>query len=282
MAEGYWVVRTHEAGIIGEKTKFWIPGARPTGRSKRREKSEIRKQEQNEYSAVKAVARLMHANFAEGDLLLGMDYSPEGIRKLEQAGRAADPNYDMATDEEKRDMLYFAAVHQMELCVRRVQRELKKEGAELKYIGVTADMDGDTKEAVQVHHHLVVPKETAEAFAKKWKLGGVDWAPISKQADYTPISEYMLKQVRRIPNMNKYCTSRNLVRPQPKDRAVQSDAELRVPAGGKLLFRQEYKTNTDERGERWIRPQYIRYIIPAADRRGPRNGPGKEKRTDAA
>ena len=43
MKEGYWVVRTYQAGAVGEKTKFWVPGAR-TSKSSRREKQEIRKQ----------------------------------------------------------------------------------------------------------------------------------------------------------------------------------------------------------------------------------------------
>ena len=33
---GYWVVRTYEAGAVGEKTKFWVPGERPS-KSGRRE-----------------------------------------------------------------------------------------------------------------------------------------------------------------------------------------------------------------------------------------------------
>ena len=73
MKDGYWVVRTYESGIIGEKTKFWIQGARPTSKARRKEKSDIKKQEQNEYAAVKALARLMHANFHQGDVLLGLD-----------------------------------------------------------------------------------------------------------------------------------------------------------------------------------------------------------------
>lgn len=266
MGEGYWVVRTYESGIIGEKTKFWIPGARQ--KSKRREKTEIRKQLVNEQSAVKALARLLHANFGEGDLLLGLDYSSEGIAKLKDFARAADAHFDELTEDEQRDRLFFVAKRQMELCLRRVDRKGKTSGHELRYIGTTSDMDGDTQEAVQVHHHMIVPADTAEIFLKKWKLGGVSWSPISKQADLTPIAEYLLKQVRRFENRNKYCTSRNLVRPQPKDRAVQSDAELRVPAGGLLLYRQEYKTNTNDEGERWIRPQYIRYIIPERKRKG--------------
>ncbi|MBR3293606.1 MAG: hypothetical protein IKI69_04175 [Oscillospiraceae bacterium] len=266
MGEGYWVVRTYESGIIGEKTKFWIPGAHQ--KSKRREKTEIRKQLVNEQSAVKALARLLNANFGEGDLLLGLDYSSEGIAKLKAIARAADAHFDELTEGEQRDRLFFVAKRQMELCLRRVDRKGKASGHELRYIGATSDMDGDTQEAVQVHHHMIVPADTAEIFLKKWKLGGVSWSPISKQADLTPIAEYLLKQVRRFENRNKYCTSRNLVRPRPKDRAVRSDAELRVPAGGLLLYRQEYKTNTNEEGERWIRPQYIRYIIPERKRKG--------------
>lgn len=53
--KGYWVVRTYEAGAVGEKTKFWVPGERPS-KSGRREKQEIKKQEQNEQSAEKSMA----------------------------------------------------------------------------------------------------------------------------------------------------------------------------------------------------------------------------------
>ena len=42
---------------------------------------------------------------------------------------------------------------------------------------------------------------------------------------------------------------------QPKDRVALSDAEVRVPAGAELLFRQEFKPG---------RPQYIRYAIQGA------------------
>ena len=41
--EGYWIVRTYEAGNVGEKTKFFVPGARPT-RSQRRLRDAARKQ----------------------------------------------------------------------------------------------------------------------------------------------------------------------------------------------------------------------------------------------
>ena len=49
MKDGYWVVRTYEAGQVGEKTKYFVLGDR-TRRNRRKEESSIKKQEQNEYS----------------------------------------------------------------------------------------------------------------------------------------------------------------------------------------------------------------------------------------
>ena len=97
--EGYWIVRTYEAGNVGEKTKFFVPGARPT-RSQRRLRDAARKQAQNEYSAEKALARLLNANFTEGDLLVGLDYSDEGLARLE--AWALRQGLPMETEEERR------------------------------------------------------------------------------------------------------------------------------------------------------------------------------------
>ncbi|MBR3330425.1 MAG: hypothetical protein IKG25_04325 [Mogibacterium sp.] len=262
MKQGYWIVRTYEAGIVGEKTKYWVKGDRPSGKSRRKERAEIRKQEQNEYSAIKRMARLINANFSEGDLLIGLDYSPAGMEKLEAWAREQKEARPEAGGEE--DMLIESAWHEAVLCLRRVAREMKKDGFELRYIAITSDMDGKTGEKVRVHHHLVVNREAGPYFARKWeKLGTVDWETMSKQADYTPLAEYFIKQVRRIPDADKFRSSRNLIRPQPKDRIVTSDAELRVPKGGKLLFRQEQRRY----GGVCYQPQYIRYIIPPEKRK---------------
>lgn len=263
MKEGYWVIRTYEAGAVGEKTKFWIQGARPTSRNKRKEKSEIKKQEQNEYSTTKQLARLLNANFRQGDLLLGLDYSAAGMERLE-AYIAENPFPAQESEDEEADhmeQLRQAAEREMRLCIRRVKRELQKAGAELKSVAITSDMDGDTGETVRVHHHLVINREARDIFVQKWaELGGVDWSPLSGQPDYTPIADYFIRQVRRVPDAKKYTSSRNLVRPQPKDRVAYSEAEVRVPKGGTLLFRNEFKPG---------RPQYIRYVLPERRRPAP-------------
>lgn len=264
--EGYWVIRTYEAGAVGEKTKFWVPGTRPT-KSSRRVRSELKKQEQNEWSAEKTVARLINENFREGDLLMGLDYAPAGMerlyRRLEDLGH--DPN--KLDEGELADLIREAAERELRLCLRRVKRALGKDEVEIRYLAVTSDMDGDTGEAVRIHHHLVVTggAKVKATFLEKWKdLGGVSWSTLSAQEDYTPVAAYLMRQVRRVPDAKKYIPSRNLVRPQPKDRAAVSESELRAPKGCTLVHRNEFKPG---------RPQYIRYILPEEKRRGARSSP---------
>lgn len=258
MAEGYWVIRTYEAGNVGEKTKFWVPGRRPK-KSTRREKAELRKQEQNEHSAEKQMARLINENFGPGDLLMGLDYSAEGMERLTVWASSQAGDLEQADEEARAEAIRQAAEREMRLALRRVKRELAKEGVDLKYIAITSDMDGDSGEAVRVHHHLIVPAGVQQIFAEKWAgLGNVDWEPMSNQEDYTPIAAYFIRQVRRVPDAKKYVSSRNLSRPQPKDRVVLTEAELRVPRGGELLHRSEFKPG---------RPQYIRYVLPDGRKR---------------
>ena len=73
MQEGYWVTRTYQSGAVGEKTKFFVPGTRPTGKLNRRAKDAVRKQEQNEYSAQKALQ--------QGTLFPELDLPFEGRRR---------------------------------------------------------------------------------------------------------------------------------------------------------------------------------------------------------
>lgn len=254
MKDGYWVVRTYEAGQVGEKTKYFVLGDR-TRRNRRKEESSIKKQEQNEYSAKKRLARLINANFTHGDILLGLDYSDASYKKLERSARKAAPDYDSLPEDDQLRCIREAAAQEMVNYLRRVKRALEKEGRadELKYVAITSDMDGDTKETVRVHHHLIVPASCEHIIRMKWGHGGTYCKPLSKQEDYMPIAEYLIAQVRGTLNAKKFVSSRNLIRPQPKDRIAVSDAEIRVPRNCKLIQRAEYKRGA---------PQYIRYILP--------------------
>ena len=248
MAEGYWIIRTYQAGPIGEKIKYWIPGSKPTA-SERKMKSDVKQQERNEASAVKRLARDINENFWEKDVWVTLKYSDEGLKKI-SAG------LDRSSETYEQD-LYEAAEHQVRLWRDRVVKACKAAGIEVKYVITTSDMDGKTGEYVRVHHHIVMSGEAAEIAKSKWKLGSVSFKHLHEEVDRSELAAYMLKQVRHVPDAKKYIPSRNLTRPEPKDRIAKSGAELSVPKGGQLLYRAEYQPG---------RPQYIRYIVPEVEK----------------
>lgn len=243
--KGYFVIRTYEAGDIGEKYKYFIPSATGRPKSAKKLQSDIRKQAQNDYAAQKQLARIINANFGAGAFFLGFDYDEESFEKL-------CPK-DFEDDEDRLCKIRKAAEARANLCIRRARRMCAKAGIELKYVLVTSDMDADTGESVRVHHHAVTNREAGEILAKCWQEGNVNKKPLRNQKDFTDLAEYMLRQVRKVKNAKAYTRSRNLIVPKPKDRVVPSGSEIRLPKGAKLLYRREYSRST---------PQYIRYIVP--------------------
>ena len=252
MKNGYWVIRTYEAGAIGEKTKFWVEGDKPP-RSARRLKTEARKALANEHSAVKHLARILNANYGKGDILLGLDYSDEGLEQL----ISSIEGYELMEEAERLEAVRQAADHQAKLCLRRVKYAAgkKEPDVEIKSVLVTSDMDGKTGECVRIHHHLVVSSAALKYFEEKWTLGGVEYEVFGRQKDYWRVAEYLLDQVRKIPDAKKYTPSRNLVHPQPKDRIAKNGSQLRPPKGAVILKLGEWQPG---------RPQYMRYILPEA------------------
>lgn len=244
--EGYFVIRTIEAGQIGEKIKYWVPGQKPT-KSLRKMKSDIRKIKQNESDAVKRVARLINANFFPGDCFCAPTYSDENMKNLTEGMPEG------LTEEERMDFIYEKAQHQLQLYIRRIRRECEKKGIEFKYIAITSDMDGETGESVRVHHHIIAPKAVMQILLDKWTMGIVKKDYVWNEPDHYGLAKYLMDQVRRIPDAKKYIPSRNLIIPVPKDRIAPSGKEVQPPKGATLLHRAEYRTG---------RPQYIRYIIP--------------------
>ena len=264
MGLGYWVIRTYEAGRIGEKIKYWVPGVRPT-KSERRLRADIKKQEQNEASAVKRVARDIHANFIPNtDLLVTLDYSPDGYEKLlcSASDMEAEDIKAGRNTEMQSEYIRKAAEHEVRLFLRRVKSFCKPAGIELKSMTFTSDMDGETGEAVRIHHHIIVSAGSLDIMKAKWTLGGLhhvklcDSSRFYNKDDMTELASYLLRQVRRLPDEKKYIPSRNLVHPKPQDRLAKNGAELKPPVKAELLHRNEFKPG---------RPQYIRYVLPVKD-----------------
>lgn len=250
MREGYWVIRTYKAGSVGEKTKFWVD-ARRAPRNAKRLKTDVKKALANEHSTVKTVARLINANFGKGDYLIGLDYSKAGYRKLIKSIEG----YKKMSEAQRMEAIRTAAEHEMRLCFRRVQYALGKEEKELTYLGVTSDMDGKTGEAVRIHHHVVVNRDSLAAFLDKWTLGGVEYETLTAQRDYMAVAVYLMEQVRRVPDAKKYSPSRNLARPQPVDRIAKDGRMMTPPKGAVVIEFDKYRIG---------KPQYMRYILPEA------------------
>lgn len=241
MSEGYWVIRTYTAGNIGEKIKYWVSGNKPVG-SKKKIKTDINRLEKNDKQSEKHLARILNANFGrQGGVLVGLDYSDEAYDKIFKGCK------------DKKEIIK-AAKHQVTLCIRRVQREAKKKGIEVKAVPVTATLDGNTKEEVRVHHHIVVNKEAAELFGDKWKHGrSVDYEYLySDQKDRTALAHYLMSQVEPIPGEKAYITTRNLEKVKCVDRIAKNGSEITLPRNSELLYRSAHTVGLS---------QYLRYRV---------------------
>jgi hypothetical protein len=266
-------------GVV-ERTRYVVgDNARPRS-SRKKGNTSFRKQEANFNGALRRLARILNCNYThENGLLITLDYDPAGMESLcrkaklteEQTlwamgarvgeigewkaakkGKQAvgiDP-YEDAELEDGCAKLREAAEKQMNLWLRRIKRK----AGNLKYIAVTSDIDGDTGEAVRIHHHLVIAAEglSWDLLQQQWRLGSVDIRRLRGQKDYTPVAVYLLRQVRRQPDAKKYAVSRGMLLPAVTEREVLGNPEIRVPAGASVLERAEYNAETVV--------QYVRYV----------------------
>lgn len=260
MSDLSWYIREYRCDNgICYKTKFPVRETASVKKSYSIRRQEIRRAEKGATEAKHEAARLLNCNFREGrDVYLGLDYSDEGIERLRK--RAEIMRRDAEGTACDRDLIYDAADHEAGLWIRRVQRECKKQGIELRYFYITSDLDGHSFDPVRVHHHVVVNAEALEICLKKWNHGGA-WDKVlyaHSYGDLTELAEYMIGQVRYRKNMKRYTPSRNLRKPVARKpvKARNPEAELTVPAGCSKIWRSEYY-----RG----RPQHIRFYRPQGD-----------------
>lgn len=257
-----YMVRKIQSGRVIEESIFPVaPNVKP--RSARvRGATTARKQDRNDRDAVKRLARTLNTNCVPGDLLLQPTYDDDALFRLAEGLDA-----DELPELEKR------AIHALDLFVRRMQRELKKQGVTLRCVKITSDLDGDTGEVVRVHHHLVccgggftmldgVLYVGDRKVDDIWGRGHVDWKPLQHQDDYTQLAVYLLRQVRRKPDGKKYSVTKNLYKPVVvSERIVYRPRRLRAPKGAKILQDGNYEPGM---------PHYIRYVRPAKTARGVR------------
>lgn len=273
-------------GVV-ERTRFPVgDNARPRS-SRKKGNTSCRKQEANFNSSLRKLARILNCNYThENGLLITLDYDPAGLEALCRKAKLTEEQTLWAmgarvgeigewkaekkkqetvqAEEEKSEfsaaceLLRAEAEKRMNLWLRRIKRK----AGNLKYIAVTSDIDGDTGEAVRIHHHLVIAAEglSWDLLQQQWRLGSVDIRRLRGQKDYTPVAVYLLRQVRRQPDAKKYAVSRGMLLPVITEREVLGNPEIRVPAGASVLERAEYNEETVV--------QYVRYV---PKKRGPRS-----------
>ena len=238
------MVREYVSGAVVERVAFPVGNAAKIRKPRRKGSTTPRKQEENDRRAARTLARLINCNFSAGDILVTLSYGPERLEKLKDAAGAVEDG----------DALREAAVHERNLFLRRLTRGLAQKGIDLKYIAVTADTGFGTDAPARLHHHIILPKAAFDLVFRHWSRTEVDYRPLKDQKDYTPVAEYLTRQVKRRPDQKKYTCSRNLAKPVVREKIVYAMPELKAPRGAVVTHRDEY-----DRGAPF---QYIRYIKP--------------------
>lgn len=144
----------------------------------------------NEKNAVKKLTRLLHLNFTENDLVIGLDYTEE-----------CKPFSD---DQMKKDLQNY---------VRRIKRLYNTYSEELKYIAVS-----ERSETGRAHFHITINRTSvSEALIRdKWTFGRTEIEPL--QFDENGIvgwSRYITKSKLFT---KRWCASKNLKQPSARVR----------------------------------------------------------------
>lgn len=151
----------------------------------------------NDRLAVIRLRRILNANFGYGDLHVVLTYS-----------QAPDPV------QAKKDRANF---------IKTMQRKMRKQGKELKYIAVTEYMHS------RIHHHMVLNTNDIELLGSAWKHGYIKTAALDASGNYAKLAEYLLKETQKSfreagnPNKRRYAASTNLIRPQVVRQIIDID-----------------------------------------------------------
>lgn len=144
----------------------------------------------NDRLAAKQLTRLINANFYPGDLHTTLTYAEV-----------------VNVDEAK---------HQLDLWLRRMRREFKKQGKEFYYIAVTE------YEHHRIHHHIVMNYIDLHIISAQWNNGRVRCTTLDQSRNYRALAEYLIKETQKTSRepgnstKRRWKSSRNLKRPVVK------------------------------------------------------------------
>lgn len=205
---------------------IWFNSADTSQKHKTEKKSSISaliKSEQNIMSTFRYLARVLNSNFSARDYFIVLTYVPEDIPET--------------WEKHERDRILF---------IDRLNYALEKNGeANAKWVALCSNIDGQTGEIVERHIHVIL---NGEPFTFKdgrlflddtsldeiWGHGLVKVRPLYGEPDFTALARYLIKQARRVTYVQKFHSSRNLIRPMPEVGSVESPV-FSVPAGAVVV-----------------------------------------------
>lgn len=200
-----YVEVTCRAGRTIEIERYFTAryGRRGQTRSDRVKPSKEEQLRINNRIAEKKLRRILNANFTPGDYHLVLSY----------AKAKGDP--PRAPEDMKEDIQKF---------LRKIRKEYKAAGAELKYIHVA-----ETGSHGARHHHLVIGSSKGVdigTIQRAWTHGRIHVNPLDDFGNYSRLAAYLIKYTCKTVGTpaeiqgKRWNASKNLIRPEPKVRII--------------------------------------------------------------
>lgn len=174
--------------------------------------TDAEQQQRNWMNSYKKFRRKLHANFGSDDLFITFDFRDE-------------VGFDEAAEEFRK-------------FIRRLKREKKKRGEELKYMATVVDEQRGGK--VRTHIHAALSKTDAELIWRLWTAGGARIERFEQSKEYTALVNYMTSQQKKRSGHQRWIQSRGLINPVEEVKEItraQAERMLKVPRGYKELDR---------------------------------------------
>ena len=199
-----YVIEVCVAGGTMEICRYYTPriGVKGEKREKREKLTPEAQKRVNQRLAEKTLRRTMNENFANGDVLVRLDFRdrPAGSREMQRL--IAD-------------------------AVKKMRREYRKAGKPLRYIYVKEVGPRGGR-----HIHMVLGREDMDVLAvlqKCWPHGGIHVDPMHTAPQFGQIASYFIKYASRTEETEgklvgkRWYASRNLRKPKVTKRVVKSN-----------------------------------------------------------
>lgn len=186
---------------------------------------------------------LFYANFGKKDLYFTLTYEDRHLPRNRKEAREA-----------------------MRAFWKRLRKERKKKGQELRYIYNIEHKHGDAR----WHHHAVVNAtgDDYELILKLWGKGGVDFKKIriDREKNFETLARYFCKEEREKVGDQLWSSSTNLRKPEVESFRVPNDTTLTIPKRSPLRLE-----DTGDVSTAYGHYRYIKYLAPGwEEAAGPR------------